>query len=410
MKKLPLAVFSALLALFILQCQPDVITQSPVEDRLPEGETIAVDSNITSDVIWTSGNTYILNDLIAVTANATLTIEPCVVVKAARGATGLIIDRGARIDARGTSTCPVIFTSTEDLLEPGEIVSPNLTGDDRGLWGGLFVLGQAPVSSMVSPNIVSFLPPSLPLIFGGDSPADNSGTLRFVSIRHTGFETAPDERPSGLNLAGVGSGTTIDQVELFANSDDGFRVLGGAVQVRNVVTSHFQDDGYDCDMGYAGTMDNLIGIGGSSSNSSLELDGGEGAVNPSFTIRNASFRGSQSGENYLDFQHNVHCLIENAYFFSFDADAVVKLDRDEDAGNWLAGRIDVGNLAFNTSHLNSGNTTIEAIFVDAGADGEDAFSVRPPDAAIVSVPATGADKSAFADWTVAGVTGALDGF
>jgi len=399
-----------LLALVIFQCQPDEITQSPIEDRVPEGETIEVDSNITGDVTWTSGNTYILNDLIAVTGNATLTIEPCVVVKAARGATGLIIDRGAQIDAQGTSTCPIIFTSTEDLLKPGEIVSPNLTGDDTGLWGGIFVLGQAPVSSVTSPNIVSLLPQPLLYTFGGNSPADNSGTLRFVSIRHTGSETAPAEKPSGLNLAGVGSGTTIDRVELFANSDDGLKVLGGTVNVRNLVTSHFRDDAYDCEMGYAGTMDNLIGIGGNSSNASLELNGGEGTVNPSFTIQNASFKGSRSGENYIDFQGGVNCLIENAYFFSFDANAIVKLDRDEDADNWLAGRIDVVNLAFNTSHLNSGNMTIESIFVDAGADGEDAFSVRPPNAVIVSEPAAGADKSGFADWTVAGATGALDDF
>ena len=97
--------------------------------------------------------------------------------------------------------------------------------------------------------------------------ADNSGTLAYVSIRHTGFETAPDETPCGLYLAGVGSGSTIDMVELYANVDDGFLVNGGTVSVKNVVTSHFGDDRYDCDKGYAGVMDNLIGIMGSENNS-----------------------------------------------------------------------------------------------------------------------------------------------
>ena len=110
-----------------------------------------------------------------------------------------------------------------------------------------------------------------------------SRVVEYVSIRHTGYETAPDETPSGLNLAGVGNGTTIDKVELFANSDDGFVAIGGTVNVNNIVTSHFNDDGYDCDRGYAGTLHNLIGIGGTASNSSLELDGGEDTDNPSFT-------------------------------------------------------------------------------------------------------------------------------
>jgi hypothetical protein len=86
------------------------------------------------------------------------------------------------------------------------------------------------------------------------------------------------------------------------------------------------------------------------------------------------------------------------------------LDKDEDASNWLAELVDVSNVEFNTSHLSSGNTTIETIFVDAGDNGNDAFTIRLPDASIVTSPTVGADKSVFLDWTVAGQTGALDDF
>lgn len=410
MKQLSLLLSSVILSLFFIQCQRDEISENVSKTPLPTGETIVVDVNITSDVTWSSGNVYILNGMIAVTDNATLTIEPCVVVKAANGATGLVIDRGAKINAQGTATCPIIFTSTDDLLKPGEIVSPNLTGNDVGLWSGIFIAGNAPVSTMTTANVLPFDPALTQYAFGGQSADDNSGILRYVSIRHTGYETAPDETPCGLYLAGVGSGTTIDHVELFANSDDGFLVIGGTVNVNNVVTSYFQDDGYDCDKGYAGTLNNLIGIGGNASNSSLELDGGEGAANPTFTIKNASFKGSQAGEDYIDFQRNVNCVIENAYFFGFDGGAQVKLDRDLDADNWLAQRINVANLQFRTAHLTAGNMTIEAIFFDAGNNGNDAFSIRKPDAAIVAAPTTGADKSNFAGWTVAHLTGALNDF
>lgn len=399
-----------LLSLLFFQCQSDEITITPVPPPFPAGETITIEQNITSDVTWTSGNTYILNDMIVVTDFATLTIEPCVVVKAANGATGLIISQGSKIDAQGTPICPVIFTSVDDLLEPGEIVSPNLTGEDARLWSGIFLLGEAPVSSATSTNIIPISSRLDLSSFGGNKPNDDSGTLRYVSIRHTGYETAPFEVPSGLNLGGVGSGTQVSHLEVFACADDGILLLGGTVDLSNLITS-FQDDGYDCDMGYAGTMDNLICIGGDSRNSScLELDGGEGADNPVFTIKNASFKGAQNGTNYIKFQNNVNCIVENVYFFEFDAEAEVILREDEEADSWLAGLIDVVNLEFNTSHLVMGNTTIETIFVDNGDNGNDAFTIRKPDATIVTTPTTGADKTVFDGWTIASVTGALDDF
>ncbi|MFZ2897519.1 MAG: hypothetical protein WA004_02785 [Saprospiraceae bacterium] len=405
MKNFSLLLFSAFLSLLFYQCQTDEITETP----LVTGEIIAIDENITSDVTWTSGNIYVLTGMIAVTDNATLTIEPCVVVKAENGVTGLVIDRGAKINAEGTAECPIIFTSSDDLLEPGEIVSPNLTGDDHGLWSGIFILGNAPVSSADSIwNMMSLLPNWDPFVFGGNDPDDNSGVLRYVSIRHTGFETAPFEIPSGINLGGVGSGTTIDKVEVFANSDDGLMTLGGTVNVNNFIVSYYKDDGYDCDMGYAGTMDNLIGIGGVDSHCALEIDGGEGLAKPSYTIRNASFNGSLTGKQYIRFNTYVNCLIENAYFFGFDSAAQVRLGGSDVADDWVNELIDVVNLEINTSHLSTGNTTIETIFY--ALNGNDAFTVRPPDATIVTTPTVGADKSVFAGWTAAGQTGALDDF
>lgn len=411
MKKLFCFLSIISLALFFFQCQDDEIVETPKGgEPKAQGDTIVVSGNITSSVTWITGNTYILEDMVAVTNNATLTIQPCVVVKGAAGATGLIIDRGAKIDAQGTATNPIIFTSVNDQLKPGEIVSPNLTGEDTGLWSGIFILGDAPVSSQNPQNVVPLLPQQPVYTYGGGVISDNSGTLKYVSIRHTGFETAPDETPCGLNLLGVGNGTTISHVELFANTDDGFLVAGGAVNASNIITSKFKDDGYDFDKGYSGTFDNIIGIGGNNNNFALELDGGENTTNPTFTIKNASFKGSQSGEDYIDFRQRVKCLIENAYFFGFDANSVVRLQQNADADNWIAGNINVTNLQFNTAHLAAGNTTIGAIFYDAGLNGNDAFTVRTPNAAIVTTPTTGANKSSFSGWTVADLTGALNGF
>ena len=416
------------LVFLLVQCQPDTIEVTPVDTPDPitntdstgttgtpdstttavPGDTIYVNADITADVTWASGNTYVLEDLIAVTNGATLTIESCVVVKAAQGATGLVIAQGASIDAQGSATCPIIFTAESDSILPGAIASPNLTAADKGLWGGIFILGEAPVSTMISPAIMRHLP--VAYAYGGSNAAHSSGIFSYVSIRHAGHELVQDEPPCGLMLAGVGQGTTIDHVELFANADDGLVVLGGTVNLQHVITSAFSDDAVDCDEGYGGTIDGLIGIGGTKGNASLELDGGEGATNPTFTIRNASFKGGQSEEHYIEFQQHVNCLIERAYFFGFDAASEVKLERDSDADNWLASLIDVADLEFNTSHLTTGNTTLGAIFVDRGLNGNDAFVLRAPDASLTTTPSVGANPTEFTGWTLADLNGSLADF
>ncbi|MCI4671914.1 MAG: hypothetical protein MRZ79_27475 [Bacteroidia bacterium] len=420
MRRFFFLLITALPILLLVQCQQDNITLTPVTPSETEdgngnqgnqefqGSIIHVNSDITSNVTWASGNVYILDSLITVSNGATLTIESCVVVKAANGATGLVIDRGAKLDAQGNATCPIIFTSLADSILPGTVLSPNMGASDNGLWAGVIILGEAPVSSWSSPTMIELLPTAP--IYGGQAATDNSGSLSYVSIRHAGYEMVQDQPGCGLVLAGVGSGTTIDHVELYSNADDGMVILGGTVDINNVVTSSFQDDGFDLNKGYAGTMDNLIGIGGTDGNSSLELDGGSGANNPSFTIKNSSFKGSQLGEDYIDFQGNVNCVIESSYFFGFDAVSEVILQRDRDADNWLAGLIDVLNLEINVSHLSSGNTTVGTIFVDKGLNGNDAFVNRAPSVSLVTTPSVGASKASFAGWTVADASGALNDF
>jgi len=112
---------------------------------------ILTTANISENTTWETGNVYILKSRIAVLSGVTLTIQPGVIVKGEAGtganATALIIARGGKIMAEGTATSPIIFTSIADEIMPGEVASPNLDPELNGLWGGLIVLGNAPISA-----------------------------------------------------------------------------------------------------------------------------------------------------------------------------------------------------------------------------------------------------------------------
>src|SRR5690554_4622789 len=146
------AALSIVLGGFILTSCDDKDDDKPQTPEPPANENvIGVSENITSNTTWETGKTYILQNRIAVTAGNTLTIQPGTVIKGEAGsgpnATALIVARGAKIDAQGTAAQPIIFTSVADEIEPGEIAGPNLDPTLDGLWGGVIILGNAPISA-----------------------------------------------------------------------------------------------------------------------------------------------------------------------------------------------------------------------------------------------------------------------
>ncbi|WP_051141391.1 PKD domain-containing protein [Salisaeta longa] len=221
-------------------------------------DQIVVSDDITANTTWTADKTYILNGLIFVNPGVTLTIEPGTVIKGRSqnqittndGASALIIRRDGNIEAAGTADSPIIFTSTADDLEDPADLGPS----DRGLWGGLIVLGNAPISEPGSPTVEG-VPDSEGARFGGDDPADDSGTLQYISIRHGGFSISgvSGDEINGLTLGAVGSGTTIDHIEVFANLDDGIEWFGGTVHATHLAVAFCGDDSFDWDTGFRGT-------------------------------------------------------------------------------------------------------------------------------------------------------------
>src|SRR5690606_12828842 len=163
-------------------------------------------------------NIYILDGYVGVKEGATLTIEPGTIVKGEDGrgtnASALIVDRGSKLIANGTADEPIIFTSVNDGIQVGETES-TLEVLDAGLWGGVILLGNAPISATSAEAAIEGIPADEGYRYGGDNATDNSGSLKYVSIRFSGIALEADSEIQGLTLGGVGSGTTIENIEIF---------------------------------------------------------------------------------------------------------------------------------------------------------------------------------------------------
>lgn len=373
---------------------------------------IVISSNITTNTTWETGKTYVLSGRVAVTSGATLTIQPGVIVKGEVGtganASALVIARGAKINAVGTATQPIIFTTVADEIKPGQIASPNLDPTLEGLWGGLLIMGRARGSFAgdVQEIQIEGIPASdTNGLYGGTNDADNSGVLKYISIRHGGANIGEGNEINGLTLGGVGSGTVIENVEVVANQDDGIEWFGGTVSVKNALVWNSGDDAVDTDQAWAGTLDNFIVICGVNTDHALEIDGPEGAYNAAHTVKNGSVKGHPSSE-FGDFRAGARGTFENLYFFNFPAPSA----------NNNAGRGDL-SLSGDATIANFGNGALKFIKLEATlADGvtlQQAFrNGTDVHGATVALKANtvGADKSAFAGWTWAAAANALGDF
>ncbi|MFW5886340.1 MAG: hypothetical protein ACOCUL_01155 [Bacteroidota bacterium] len=425
MKKRNFLSFTAILFLLagltITSCKKD---EDPDPTDQPPGDTlglgIKVTENISSDVTWETGKVYILGERITVLPGVTLTIEPGVIVKGEAGsgpnATALLVARGGKLMAEGTAEKPIIFTSVADEIEPGQVASPNLDTDMNGLWGGLIILGNAPISADAASVQIEGIPVSDQNgLYGGTKADDNSGKISYISIRHGGSNIGEGNEINGLTLGGVGSATTIHHVEVVANQDDGIECFGGTVDVSHVLIWNQGDDGFDMDQDYTGTIDNFIGIAGEESDHGLELDGPEGTQDKGgFTLKNGSLKGwnddGTSGSEYADLRDGVKCTLENLYFFNYSDDSDFEIDDNDGSDNYKNGDIIISKLEFNVSHLTDGNTTIDDIMLDKSDQGDAFDGLTDDEAKVVTSASVGADKTKFASWTWADKKGMLADF
>lgn len=396
-------------------------------------ETVVVSGLIEADASWTKDKIYELAGRVIVTAG-TLTIEEGTIIKGRTGtgssASALVIARGAKIMAEGTADEPIIFTSVLDEITVGGEYVGNLTREDNEKWGGLIILGKANVSAKEGDTETAIEGLPADEVYGKYGAAtaddfvdnDNSGTLKYVSIRHGGAVIGAGNEINGLTLGGVGSGTTIDNIEIFATLDDGIEFFGGSVSVTNAMVYWQGDDGIDIDQNYDGTVDNFFVYHGSGvgTDEGLEIDGPEGTLKDGvFTLKNGSLimDGADAAASAADIKSDAQGKYDNVVFSGYTSGkGILKFEAEYAVGDCSvrSGASDIGTFNDALDHLLDGTT----VLTDVTAEGVSVYSKKDDDdvAHCSSVPAadqtaaegkftnsttaTGGDKAGFG-WTAA---------
>lgn len=352
-----------------------------------------------------------------------LNIMPGTVIKAATGtglaAKAIIVTRGAKIYALGTKSDPIIMTSVNDPLDGSYSLR------NQGDWGGLLVLGRAytnllgPATGQTVSRNEFGVQNGEGTIEGLDIPddrhhygedrwentpddladpaftavgdlktggafddADNSGIMRYVSIRHGGAIIGTANEINGLTLGGVGSGTIIENIEVIANQDDGIEFFGGAANVKYASILFCDDDYFDWDQGWYGKAQFIYGLQlpanvyDREGDNGFEMDGDDDDANPDAaaapvptvpssgnyysdpTIYNATLIGNQGDEGF-ELKERTEGKIANSIIANF-SNAIEFDDSGNDRPidayqNWVDGKLEllsntfVGNSNFVSS-------------------------------------------------------------
>jgi hypothetical protein len=373
---------------------------NPTVVRVGTGGVTYISSNTT----WTNDKVWLMDGKIVVQNGATLTVEAGTIVKAAAGtganATVLIVAKGAKIEAIGTAEKPIIFTDANDqIVYANGTTSPNRSVTDKGLWGSVIILGNGIVGAASGEaNIEGVVSGYEFTKYGGSNNAENSGTLKYVSIRHTGTAVSPGNELQGLTMGGVGSGTVIENIELIGSEDDGIEVFGGAVNVTNIVIANFDDDGIDLDQAYDGTISNAVVIMAPGSDTVFEIDGTEepnNAIVGEYTIKNVTAYGRSDAAKFDTFgnwKSDATGFNENVLFVDFPASTTLGgIDSDTYDGAGTApieGKLNFKDFIVVTS--DSKATVVGGQVDEASATWISVSTTRPS--------SKGADESVFG-WT-----------
>jgi hypothetical protein len=255
-----LAIAAGLLATGCRKIESDgepIIINQPGTGNNGGGQIITLSGRINADTTLHKQNTYILKGLVYMVGNHKMTIEAGTTIKGSYNGSdvaALIITRGSQLIAQGSATEPIVFTSASANPQSGD-------------WGGIVLCGKADVNTTFNGKTGLYQVEGGIDNANGDGLAgygdlipatavndDNSGTLSYVRIEYAGYAFQPDKEINSLTLAAVGSGTTIDHVQVTYAKDDAYEFFGGTVNAKYLIAWKTQDDDFDTDNGYTGKV------------------------------------------------------------------------------------------------------------------------------------------------------------
>ncbi len=326
-------------------------------------QEVLVTQDIAVSTTWTANNRYNLQQQIYVLPGATLTIQAGTVIASTTGLGGsLAVTKGAQIFVQGTQDNPVVMTSTADR-QTWTNGNPR-TGTWREAaneWGNLTIMGAGHVSENATPGntpapaagnvaamegLVAAFPGDTRVLYGGGNDDDDSGSIRFLSLRYGGRVVGLNVELNGLSLGGVGRNTDIDHVEIMNNVDDGIEIWGGAVNLKYFSIWNVGDDSLDVDQGWRGKAQFGLIVQGHSLNAAqgsgvgdngFEMDGAEDSdwqPVTTATIYNCTFIGQPiDGDHATAWRDNARVQFRNCIFMNA-GERVVQFDNvDGDGGH-----------------------------------------------------------------------------
>ena len=346
------------------------ITNNSGGGEEPGETTVNLSGVYTQDLTLDPEVEYIVTGPVLMADGTTLTIPAGMTIKAQPVVVNayIAIQQGAQINAAGTASSPIVMTS-------------NASSPSAGDWGGLVICGRAPINSTAVGSTDTATSEVGGLSYGGDTDADNSGNLQYVRIEYAGGAIDGNAELNGLSLYAVGSGTTIDYVEVFEGSDDGVEFFGGTVNVSHLVVVNSEDDSVDWTEGYTGTITDVYIQHGASHDKAFECDGyntdfsNEAGYFSAPNVTNVTVAGADDGSEAIRLRAGTQGLFTNVVVNDFDE----AFDLDGDTGDNPTGQgviddlLNVVDVTFNnvvTKLKNdTGFTFTEADFISGDGNG-----------------------------------------
>jgi hypothetical protein len=346
------------------------------------------------NTVLTCNNNYLIKEKIYVPNNKTITINPGTVIlgrdlnnPGGGQASALVIERGGQIIAAGSPTCQIVFTAEEDITSDNILgnYNNNPGGVNGGKWGGILVCGKAP-NNLTSANASGLQVAGQPdgtgapegisnaeldarTWYGGSDANDNSGIMRYISIRHAGDIIAAGNELNSLTLCSVGQGTTIDHIEITSFADDGVEIFGGTVNLKYIATYWGDDDALDWDLGWTGKVQFFFNLnrhngGNTLTDNGIEADGDDNVTNLTPRSHPKLYNGTwigrpqsaatadNSGDAGFNFKERTEGEVYNCIVANYERGVVIDQIKSSRPGgpnneayhNWQAGFATTGTL------------------------------------------------------------------